>query len=398
MIKKIFLLLPIILISTPVFGLEIARDAAGGGRGGEFVRPQFDEQVNQLWLACKKGDEQTVAQLLQNGVDPNTRLFFEAPLDEEGCDDSTCLHYAANAGHLGVVDLLFRFGARTNMRDQNGWIPLIGALANGHEAVVDRLIERGAQINSIDSFLGHRPIATPVQCLNPRLVRRLLSVGATVIPPLEILHNGVPLQRIYQGNALHILCERLLVKPVYAPEYDAQEKQDRALEIIEMVRAHGIDMSHKDSGDNTVYHAAARLNDRRIMAALMVSTNNTPWIKKAALAKLRAFLLVNQRKASEGLAALPQDAFLRIFSFLPIECKQAGIEQLVVPHCTDAVSMRTRYLDACLVDLKTHSFHTADEGLAQVKLLGMLNTNQQQACDVTQDALLKNVLNPITWH
>ncbi len=412
MIKKIFLFLSFITASVQLFCMEPNHALVPRGQRQRAAHQDNAEQIKELWLACKNGDEAKAAQLLQAGVSANTRLFFGAPLDEEGCDDTTYLHYAASGGHLNIVDLLFAHRAHTNPRDQNGWIPLISALAMGHEAVVDRLIARGAQVNSIDAFLGHRPIATPVQCLNPRLVSMLLKAGAVVIPPIMTFHNNVPLQVIYQGSALHILCERLQHRPLYTPEYDTQETEDRALEIIEIVRAHGINMSHQDINNNTVFHAAARLNDRRIMAALMVSTNYTKPIRQAALATLKALLLVNQRTVSNGSvsAVLPQEVVFRIFSHMPIECKQAGITSLIVPHCTTAVAMRTRYLDACLADLKKHSWHTVLADLKKhswhtvpevqtlLKVLGILNSAQKQACDLTQDAYLQNVLNPICWY
>ncbi len=418
MIKNIFLFLVLNTAAMQLFGMD-PNHALGPRRQQPGAAAQErTEQVKQLWLACKAGDEVRATELLQGGVNPNTRLFAdpnilpvaapndqegeagEAVLDEVGYDNSTCLHYAANAGHLGVVDLLFRYGASTNPRDQNGWIPLISALVGGHETVVDRLIARGAQVHSIDAFLGHRPIATPVQCLNPRLVQRLLKAGAAVLPPLEILHNNMPLQRIYQGGVLHILCERLQRRPAHAPEYGAQETEDRALEIIEMVRAHGIDMGHQDTADNTVFHAAAHLNDKRIMAALMVSSNYTQAIRQAARAQLKTVLLANQREDT-GLPVLPREVVLRIFSHMPIECKQAcnvDLDKLIVPHYVDVTAMRTRYLDACLVDLKKHSWHSIPEVQSLLTVLGAINKGQQQACDLTTDPLLQKVLNPIYWN
>lgn len=373
-------------------------------REGARRTPQEQEQVKQLWLTCKNGNEAEAAQLLNAGVSSNVLLYYEDPLDEEGCDKSTCLHYAASAGHLGIVNLLLAHDAYINPRDQNGWIPLIGALARGQVPVVRRLIAMGAHINAVDDLLGHRPIATPVQCLNPQLVRTLLQAGAAVTPPPMTWHNNVPLHHIYQGHALHILCERLQRKPDYAPEYDAQETEDRALEIIEIVRAHGNYMSHQDSDGNTVYHAAARLNNKRILAALMVNTKYTKDFRLAARAQLKTVLLINQRHGNNSendLPALPREIILRIFSHMPIECVQTGSEnlaKLLMPHYASVSSMRRQYLDACLLDLKKHSCHTSDETLNLRKILGIVNKDQQQACDIIQDATLKEVLNPLNWH
>jgi ankyrin repeat protein len=409
MIKKICALVFVSILSSVLFGMdqdlqELQRQLAQQQRQEEALREQqLNTPIHHLMNACIAGNEQEVLRLIDvKKVDPNMRLFLE-----RNFHNSTCLHYAV--AYPAVVRLLLDRGADTNPRDQNGWIPLIPALAGGYEETVHLLIARGAKIESIDNVQGYRPIATPIQCLHPRLVSTLLKAGAKVIPPPMTLHQGIPLHRIYQGNVLHILCERLQFKPTYAPEYDAQEIEDRALEIIEIIRRHGIDMDHVNVQGNTVFHAAAPLNNRRIIAALLISSQYTDIIRKLARGILKTALLCNQRNGNTGenpqfpcednsLPVLPREVMLRIFSHMPIECKQANIEQLIVPHICDAATMRTRHLDACWKDIKKYSWYTLPEAEKLLKTLGIINANRQRAHELTKDNVIMNVLAPHCWH
>jgi ankyrin repeat protein len=63
-------------------------------------------------------------------------------LPQHGCDQDhaaksgwTALHYAAQAGNLDVAQLLFRYGAKLDVRTRYNELPADVATASGHPAV-----------------------------------------------------------------------------------------------------------------------------------------------------------------------------------------------------------------------------------------------------------------------
>ena len=63
------------------------------------------------------------------------------------------LHSAARRGHLRCVQELIDVGADVQQQAQNGWTPLRSARANGHTAIVNLLIRKGA-LKERDDFPG----------------------------------------------------------------------------------------------------------------------------------------------------------------------------------------------------------------------------------------------------
>ncbi len=92
-----------------------------------------------LLLASWLGRTDMVALLLDAGADPN------AANNEK---QVVALHTAAHSGHLGIVDLLARAGARLEAKNINGHTALHLASMEGHTAVVERLLELGSDIDA----------------------------------------------------------------------------------------------------------------------------------------------------------------------------------------------------------------------------------------------------------
>ena len=73
-----------------------------------------------------------------------------AKLNQMEKDGKTALGYAAEKGHLHIVEVLLEKGADFNMKDRKGRNPLHLAAIEGHEKVVSFLLGKGAEINEVD--------------------------------------------------------------------------------------------------------------------------------------------------------------------------------------------------------------------------------------------------------
>lgn len=128
------------------------------------------------WLhnAVAAGQLATVEAWLDAGGDPELR---------ESSHNFTMLHIAGERRQLEMIDLLLRRGAdmdaRTIREDevQGGGVLEMAAM-HGHEDVVTRLIERGANVNR-HTFNGYTPLMGASLTGQLRIVEVLLRAGAS---------------------------------------------------------------------------------------------------------------------------------------------------------------------------------------------------------------------------
>lgn len=88
------------------------------------------------------GDLVEVTAMLEDGLDPDER-------DEAG---RTALMYAADGGHVEVMQALLDAGADVNASDEAGQTALMYGIPLGLPPVPKLLIEAGADVNAADEF------------------------------------------------------------------------------------------------------------------------------------------------------------------------------------------------------------------------------------------------------
>jgi hypothetical protein len=116
-----------------------------------------------------------------NKLDPPICRFFDWSLPEFlGKLDTLAvevLKRAMNAGHEAVVQLLLERGAELESKGDYGGTPLSWAAGNGHEAVVQLLLERGAELESKDDY-DRTPLSWAAGNGHEAVVQLLLERGA----------------------------------------------------------------------------------------------------------------------------------------------------------------------------------------------------------------------------
>ena len=103
-----------------------------------FLAPTVPAQnMNEDFLAAaRKGDVAKLKELLDKGVDVNTKTQYGA----------TALAYACDKGHFEVVKLLLERGANVNVKDTfYGEMPLGWALQKENVEILRLLLEKGAE-------------------------------------------------------------------------------------------------------------------------------------------------------------------------------------------------------------------------------------------------------------
>ncbi|MGA8863029.1 MAG: ankyrin repeat domain-containing protein [Gallionella sp.] len=129
----------------------------------------------ELIEAVRAGDLDSVRSMLAAGADVNSR-------DSEG---STLLMLASHAGNLAMVLALIGAGAQVNACDERGWTPLMKAAYNadldrGFADVVQALIDAGANVEMPIGY-GIRPLMLAAGYGETAVVETLLNAGADVL-------------------------------------------------------------------------------------------------------------------------------------------------------------------------------------------------------------------------
>ncbi|RHZ55338.1 hypothetical protein CDV55_100729 [Aspergillus turcosus] len=154
------------------------------------------EAYTVLTSAAAFGHESVVKQLLEKGVDPDSK---GARWTECFVGGRTALSWAAEKGHFGNVHLLLKHGAVDLCPEGDDDLPPhILAAGNNHKDIVALLLDRGVDVNMSHSSSGHTTLSKAADEYADSVVQLLLERGAD--PNHQISDGRTPLALAVLGG------------------------------------------------------------------------------------------------------------------------------------------------------------------------------------------------------
>jgi ankyrin repeat protein len=292
---------------TPLFSAaridaaEVAALLIGHGAAVDSHEPEFGQ--TPLHVAARERSIAVVRVLLDHGADVEARTVageiprFRLPSENAGSKGvgivrggwpehgmryavagaKTPLLYAARTGDLGIAQLLVAAGADIERTDANGIAPLLNAILNAsvtstgrvteHFALIDYLLERGADVNAADWY-GETPLWAAVDLRNLDLAGPAQTNGIDRVAALrlieELLERGAdPNAQIQEYPPERRFITRL--GSLSWVDFTGQTPFLRAAlagdtTVMKLLVAHGADPNVTTFGGTTPLMAAAGVN------------------------------------------------------------------------------------------------------------------------------------------
>ncbi|KAK6540060.1 hypothetical protein TWF694_008890 [Orbilia ellipsospora] len=139
--------------------------------GGADIESEDSNGRTPLFRAASSGKIEVVRLLLATGrIDANAKDRYA---------QMSPLHYAAESGDRGVVQLLLDKGVNIESKDKSGQTPLSRAASLKHADAVQLLLEKGADVESKDHN-GHTPLSHAAVSGAETVIRLLLAKGVNI--------------------------------------------------------------------------------------------------------------------------------------------------------------------------------------------------------------------------
>ncbi len=157
----------------------------------------------KLWFdALDRGDQQTMAELIGQGIDVNVRNDYAMKADIKamyGDFGTTALIESVRKGDVALVQFLLKNGANPNIRNSMGFTALTMAALQGHDLLTQLLLEHGAS-QDIKDLSGNTPLIIASGSGHIKVVQQLLmhEQESTTQSIIDI----VDMQNVYRSTAL----------------------------------------------------------------------------------------------------------------------------------------------------------------------------------------------------
>ncbi|XP_055838337.1 ankyrin-3-like [Episyrphus balteatus] len=157
---------------------------------------------------------------------------------------NTPLHFAIQNGDIEITLMLLDHAADINARNESGLSPLLIAIQEKQETIVDILLKRGAILNTCSK--GISPLHHAVEMRLCNITEKLLQFGAYVDSKANLYH-----------------------KKEYTPLHCATENGD--LEIVKVLLKKGANVNFKTADGLTSLHLACKTGNVEIIDLLLSS-------------------------------------------------------------------------------------------------------------------------------
>lgn len=161
---------------------------------------------------------------------------------------------AASAGNARAIELLVRMGARVDVLDHEGASPLHRAAFSGSVAAVEALLAAGAVVDHRDPRWHSTPMGWASHLGRRAVAERLASVTRDV----RALVRSARLERlaaVLREDATGAT-ERVPVAEAPTALFCLPDDGDAATEAVQLLRAHGADVSVRDGQGRTAAQVA----------------------------------------------------------------------------------------------------------------------------------------------
>ena len=140
---------------------------------GAEINAKDGRDETPLFHAVEKNLVLIVEFMLQNGAD------IEA---KNNVSLRTPLYVASAMGHLGIVKMLLKKGAKIDVIDFLGFTPICIASGSGHNLTVEALLKYGADIQCQRSFFRNTPLHEAAETIygNDKTLEMLVRKGAKI--------------------------------------------------------------------------------------------------------------------------------------------------------------------------------------------------------------------------
>lgn len=144
--------------------------------------------LHPLITCCQQGRVDIAHLLLQSGAHVNVSRKKMRQCISIAAEDASPLHAAVSGGHVQLVELLLHSGADVNkeVKDRNGWTPLLTAIQEKSHGIIRMLLDAGAEVNHISETGTALLWAVRVGDIN--IVRMLLAAGA-IVSKSAVMHE-----------------------------------------------------------------------------------------------------------------------------------------------------------------------------------------------------------------
>lgn len=138
----------------------------------EKMETEQETSYSELHIACCNGDVENVQAILDN-------TFDHSEINQRDHQGNSPLMWAASEGHDKVVQLLIDFGAFVNLQNYQGETALCKAAERGHVVVCQTLLEHGAEA-SLGTMEQITPLHFAAASGHINVIETLLRYGAFI--------------------------------------------------------------------------------------------------------------------------------------------------------------------------------------------------------------------------